>query len=89
LMGKENLEPVLHSFPVATGDIYLVCSDGLTAVVDEGRIATALQGDLVAGVSELIDLTYQGGAPDNVTVVATRIGSAAIDSSPVMIGAAS
>ena len=49
LMGKENLNPVLIAYPALAGDKYLISSDGLTAVVDEGKIAKALQSDLQIG----------------------------------------
>lgn len=89
LMGKENLNPILTAFPVAQGDIYLVCSDGLTNVVDEGKILAAFGEDLQLAVNTLVDLTYRNGAPDNVTVIAGRIGDSSVELSPTMIGAAS
>jgi serine/threonine protein phosphatase PrpC len=79
---------VLSLFPVEPGDIYLVCSDGLTNVVDEGKIAAAFSGNLQDSVNKLIDLTYQNGAPDNVTVIAAQIGNDKHEINPEMIGAA-
>ena len=73
-MGKSNIDPILLAFPVEIGDIYLVCSDGLTAVVDEGKIAAAFEEDLQNSVNSLVDLTYKKDAPDNVTMIAARIG---------------
>ena len=89
LMGKENLNPVLIAYPALPGDKYLVCSDGLTAVVDEGKIANALQSDLQSAVNSLIDLTYKNGAPDNVTVIAAEIGESVSAITPTKFGAAS
>ena len=88
LMGKENLNPVLIAYPALAGDKYLICSDGLTAVVDEGKIAQALQTDLQSAVNTLIDLTYKNGAPDNVTVIAAEVGTELVDLSPTLFGAA-
>lgn len=88
LMGKSNIDPVLLAFPVELGDIYLLCSDGLTAVVDEGKIAAAFETDLQSSVNSLIDLTYKNGAPDNVTVIAARIGSESNQFAETFIGAA-
>lgn len=88
LMGKANINPVLSLFPVEPGDIYLVCSDGLTNVVDEGKILSAFSGDLQSGVNTLIDLTYQNDAPDNVTVIAAQIGSERNEITTELIGAA-
>ena len=88
LMGKENITPILIAYPVEKGDTFLLCSDGLTAVVDDGKISQALQGDLASGLDSLIDLTYKNGAPDNVTIVAVRIGVSAVEITPTKLGAA-
>jgi serine/threonine protein phosphatase PrpC len=89
IMGKENLAPILIAYPTVKGDKYLVCSDGLTAVVDEGKIVQALQEDLQSAVNTLVDLTYKNGAPDNVTVIATEIGESSLAIAPTSFGAAS
>ena len=89
IMGKENLTPILVAYPAVKGDKYLVCSDGLTAVVDEGKIAQALQEDLQSAVNILVDLTYKNGAPDNVTVIATEVGESSLSIAPTSFGAAS
>jgi len=89
IMGKENLTPILVAYPAVKGDKYLVCSDGLTAVVDEGKIAQALQEDLQSAVNTLVDLTYKNGAPDNVTVIATEVGESSLSIAPTSFGAAS
>jgi serine/threonine-protein phosphatase Stp1 len=61
---------------VETGDAFLLCSDGLTRVVDPAAIAAVLAGSPPAEAAErLIDLTLAGGAPDNVSVVVVRIAS--------------
>jgi serine/threonine protein phosphatase PrpC len=57
-------------------------------VVDDGKISQALQGDLASGLDSLIDLTYKNGAPDNVTIVAARIGVSAAEITPTKLGAA-
>ena len=89
IMGKENLTPILIAYPAVKGDKYILCSDGLTAVVDEGKILQALQEDLQSAVNSLVDLTYKNGAPDNVTVIATEVGESASAISPTSFGAAS
>ena len=88
IMGKENLAPILIAYPAVKGDKYLVCSDGLTAVVDEGKIVQALQEDLQSAVNTLVDLTYKNGAPDNVTVIATEVGESSLSIAPTSFGAA-
>ena len=88
LMGKMNIDPILHKFPIEIGDIYFVCSDGLTNVVDEGKILAAFSENLQDSVNSLIDLTYKNGAPDNVTVIAARIGETNAELPITFIGAA-
>jgi serine/threonine protein phosphatase PrpC len=89
LMGKQNLTPILIAYPVEKGDTFVLCSDGLTAVVDDGKISQAAQGDVKDAVDSLIDLTYKNGAPDNVTIVIARIGESSADFSSTRFGAAS
>jgi type VI secretion system protein ImpM len=58
---------------VSPDDRFLLCSDGLTRVVQESQIATLMQNeDIAASVEQLIKATLDGGAPDNVTVLAVE-----------------
>jgi serine/threonine protein phosphatase PrpC len=62
-------------FPVEDGDIFLLCSDGLSGqVTDEeiGLVAAELEPREAADA--LIGLALVRGAPDNVTVVVARAG---------------
>ncbi|MBF8282431.1 MAG: PPM-type phosphatase protein [Anaerolineales bacterium] len=55
-------------------DTVLVCSDGLTDVVEDAVIARALAGRAPqAAVDELIHLAREGGGPDNITVIVMRV----------------
>jgi serine/threonine protein phosphatase PrpC len=52
------------------GDVFLLCSDGLTGVLGEEEIAHLLGPDMSGGRPEpLVALCLERGAPDNVTVV--------------------
>ena len=55
---------------IADGDIFVLCSDGLTRTVDDSAIAGVIQEatDGQAAVGQLISLAKGAGAPDNVTV---------------------
>jgi len=57
------------------GDRFLLCSDGLSDVVDDELIAQALRDvpDLRDCAGELIELALSGGARDNVTAVVADI----------------
>jgi PPM family protein phosphatase len=56
------------------GDQLLMCSDGLTGVVEDRVIAELLDRtvDPDAAVEELVRLANQAGGPDNITVVLLR-----------------
>ena len=56
---------------VIPGDVFLVCSDGLHGYVDEKEIARLLaRGSPEQASEDLVEVTLQNGAPDNVTVIA-------------------
>jgi serine/threonine protein phosphatase PrpC len=58
---------------LVTGDMLLLCSDGLTAHCTDADIAAALAGaDPQAACDGLIALTLRKGASDNVTAIALR-----------------
>lgn len=55
------------------GDTVLLCSDGLNKEVDEAELATILESlDCEEASRELVDLTLERGARDNVTVAVIR-----------------
>jgi PPM family protein phosphatase len=64
-------EPHCSVLEPAAGDRYLLCSDGLSDVITDETIATALRTypDPVECGQRLVKLTIAAGAPDNVTVV--------------------
>src|SRR5436190_22305953 len=53
-----------------TGDIFLICSDGLTSMVPERRVAeiVAQAGSLDEAARSLIDAANEAGGRDNITV---------------------
>jgi len=52
------------------GDLILLCTDGLTDVVETGEIIPALRGlSIQAGAQTLVDLACARGGKDNITVV--------------------
>ena len=66
------------------GDLFLLCSDGLTSMVDDQVIEQLVdeqRGDLEGLVKSLIRAANKGGGEDNITVVAFDIadGDAALE----------
>lgn len=56
------------------GDMFLLCSDGLTRVVSEPEIAAQLAtGNAQVATDTLLDMTLDRGAPDNVSIIVVRI----------------
>lgn len=55
------------------GDVFLLCSDGLTGLLDDGEIAARLSVmSLDRAADDLLHLTLERGAPDNVSVLIVR-----------------
>jgi len=60
------------------GDVFLLCSDGLTTMVKDDQIAATLAaaGDLDEAVATLVRTANEAGGRDNITVVAFRLAEA-------------
>ncbi|MCA2216692.1 MerR family transcriptional regulator [Jidongwangia harbinensis] len=69
--GGQPVEADLALRTALAGDRYLLCSDGLSAVVSRPDLHTALAegGAPEATAQRLIDLAYAAGAPDNIACV--------------------
>jgi PPM family protein phosphatase len=64
----------VDTFSVETkpGDLFLLCSDGLTSMVDDETILSEVErnrGDLGAAAKALVRAANKGGGEDNITVV--------------------
>lgn len=61
----------LHAHQVAAGDLYLICSDGLSDMMDDAAIARILQnGSSLDQIADaLIALANKNGGRDNITVL--------------------
>jgi serine/threonine protein phosphatase PrpC len=69
------------------GDIFVICSDGLTNHVrDEEILALASENPPQRACDLLVGLTLDRGATDNVTVVAVLYGCAAASSARLTLG---
>lgn len=83
-----EVDPEIVEVPLAAGDRVLICSDGLTGMVDDEEIAQIMQRDLdpQAIAQALVDAALANGGEDNVTVVVVE---AEADSKPGAGGAPS
>jgi len=65
------------------GDVFLICSDGLSDMVEDEQILEVLhqnRDDLDRAVKELVSAANKGGGEDNITAIAFRISSEAAPS---------
>jgi serine/threonine protein phosphatase PrpC len=70
---KVNVDTM--TFPARDGDVFLLCSDGLTTMVGDEEIRDILTGskNLRAAVNRLVEAANRGGGRDNITAVAFRV----------------
>lgn len=86
---EDNVEIDTVSYSVKPGDVYLLCSDGLTGMVSEAEIAEQMgSGESMQQTADnLIRRANENGGVDNITVVAFRIeGEAAEETTGIDAG---
>jgi protein phosphatase len=75
-LGPEaGVVPDTQTVTARDGDVYLICSDGLTSMVPEGRVAEVLAAEpsLAHAGRALVDAANAAGGRDNITVVLFRL----------------
>jgi PPM family protein phosphatase len=92
LQDSSTPEPDLFHLEGLPGDRYLICSDGVTAVLEDAQLQEILAGvaEPEAAVAELIARANAGGGPDNITCIVADLvdGAEPADDTPVVVGAA-
>ncbi len=74
LTGGDDPEVDVEDLPVEVGDRLLICSDGLSTVVTNEKIAALLSAtDLEKVCQDLIAAANAAGGPDNITTVVLNI----------------
>ena len=71
-----SVEPEIHEYDALPGDIYLLCSDGLSDMVGDEDIGMALQAlgaNLNLAAQQLVQMANDNGGRDNVSVILVRI----------------
>ena len=72
LGSREQVSPDVTEVPLSPGDRLLLCSDGLTNMLDDRRILQILDahpGDHDRAASELVAQANEAGGDDNITVI--------------------
>lgn len=63
------VEPDLRARNFEKGDIFIICSDGLTNMVDEKRIYELVKENVSTAADELVKEANEAGGYDNITVI--------------------
>lgn len=75
---RANITPEVQELAAMPGDIYLLCSDGLTDMVQDAEIRDGLmatQGNWSRAAQHLVDVANRHGGRDNVSVVIAAVGA--------------
>lgn len=73
---EPQVEAEIHTHPVQSGDIYLLCSDGLNDMVEDEDIALtlgALGANLPLAAEQLVQMANDNGGRDNISVVLIKV----------------
>jgi PPM family protein phosphatase len=72
---ESDVEVDTRSIPARDGDVFLLCSDGLTGMIGEPGLARVLRagGSLEDQVRGLVAAANEAGGRDNITVVLFRV----------------
>ncbi|HEX6583633.1 MAG TPA: Stp1/IreP family PP2C-type Ser/Thr phosphatase [Thermoleophilaceae bacterium] len=76
-LGPEpDVEVDTYTLAGREGDLFLICSDGLTSMISDDEVGSILRsaGSLKDAADELIRAANQSGGKDNITVILFRLG---------------
>jgi protein phosphatase len=79
-LGPEpEVEVDVQTVPALDGDVFLLCSDGLTTMLDDEHIARLLTRatSMESAARALVDEANRAGGRDNITVLVFRLADAA------------
>ena len=73
--GELTIRPFKYKTKASPGDLFLLCSDGITDMLEDDEIESILKQKKPekAIVSELIDKAIKRGGRDNITAMVLRI----------------
>ena len=73
---EASVAPDVQEIDARPGDLFLLCSDGLTDMVEDADILTRLQehaDNLTTASESLVELANKNGGRDNISVVLARV----------------
>jgi protein phosphatase len=74
--GKQGVQTEVHKLEVGTGDVLLLCTDGVTEMLADEAIASVLSSsqDPRINCEQLVQLANDAGGRDNITAVVAQCG---------------
>jgi PPM family protein phosphatase len=72
-LGTTSGDPDLRVESAEAGDVFLLCSDGLSEVLSSARIAELLALPSALACRALVDEAYAAGSRDNISAVVARV----------------
>jgi protein phosphatase len=74
---EDEIELEVHDHEALPGDVFLLCSDGLTDMLDDAKIAAHLAAERPLGeiASALVDAANEAGGRDNVSALLVQVGA--------------
>lgn len=73
-----DVDPEVNEYPLRVGDVLMLCSDGLTEMIDDVQIAGAIFAsvpDVNRAAQRLVDMANAAGGRDNISVIVIRLAS--------------
>ena len=72
---EEIINVDIYTRELQKGDVFLLCSDGLTSMISDADIRVNIdEHDLAGSVKRLIDASNEAGGNDNVSSILVRVG---------------
>jgi PPM family protein phosphatase len=84
-LGPEpDVEVDTYTLAGRDGDLFLICSDGLTSMISDEEVTSILRSaeSLDAAAEALVRAANQSGGKDNITVILFRLGEAEPEAEP-------
>lgn len=72
---EATVQPDLASYPALAGDVYLMCSDGVTDMVPDESLLEIMADveDLQAAADRVVDLANARGGRDNISLILAHL----------------
>jgi serine/threonine protein phosphatase PrpC len=84
-LGPEpDVEVDTYTLAGREGDLFLICSDGLTSMISDEEVTSILRssGSLDEAADALVRAANQSGGKDNITVILFRLGEGEAEAEP-------